>query len=92
VDVQGPKSRHFAGCVIEGSIATAARSDVPSEDTFIKLSRARNIGRRHFDVADLAVSKSGRHLMLLQNTFRTLRAAVVGCDADWGGFGIPDFT
>jgi hypothetical protein len=51
----------LAGRVVKGGAAIAACPDVPAEDPFVKVLRARNVGGGHLDVADLAVRKRGRH-------------------------------
>src|SRR5712671_594087 len=56
-----PCAADFANRVVKSDAAIPARPDVPAEDAFIELGRARNVGGRHLDVADIAVCECRRH-------------------------------
>src|SRR6266481_9677570 len=54
-----PRAAHFAGSIVKSGAAVAALADVPAEDAFIEIGRARNVGGGHFDVTDFTVGKFG---------------------------------
>src|SRR5229473_1483337 len=56
-----PCPAHFAGGIVKGGAAITAFPDVPAEDALVEVSRARNVGGGHLDVADLAVRKRRGH-------------------------------
>src|SRR6266850_259548 len=56
-----PGATDFAGTVVEGDRAITAFPDVPAENPAVEIGGACNVGRRHFDIADLPVRKRGRH-------------------------------
>src|SRR6266481_1334465 len=56
-----PRAAHFAGSIVKSGATVAAFADVPAEDAFIEIGRARNVGGGHFDVTDFTVGKFGRH-------------------------------
>src|SRR5207253_9757264 len=53
-----PSAAHFANRIIKGNCPVAAGPGIPTEDLFVEVGGSLNIARRHFQVADLAVSKS----------------------------------
>src|SRR5580700_6547949 len=52
---------HFPDTVVKRSRPIPALPDLPAKHVFVEVGRARNIGRRNLQVADLAVSERGRH-------------------------------
>src|SRR5580692_5934469 len=57
-----PDAAHFAHSIIKRRVTVVVLADLPAEDTFIEVSRYGDVRSRNFDVANLAVSKCGRHL------------------------------
>ena len=55
-----PFAAHLADPIVKGS-AIPALPDIPTENTLIKIRRARNIGRRNLNVANLAIAERGMH-------------------------------
>src|ERR1700722_10063570 len=54
----GPHTADLSYPIIERSCAVVASADIPAEYSFIKRSRLLHVDSRHFDITDLAVTKS----------------------------------